>query len=298
MTSRTVHARGFVQNYRVGAVDAVAPDTCAGGVGWAFRALAVGDSVSAEVGGVTSGVGETVAVGSPGVGAVVGSPGVGATGGGVGSATVVVRTGAVGQVVVGIIDGDTDATGGDASVGSAARGAVQTDGRGAVVGARLAGGVGGSMTADGDAVVGAWLAGGVGGSMTGDGGGAVVGAWLAGEVGGSVTVGDGAAVSTAPVGATEGGSVYSGVSDARSTVGVTVDGGRRVGSPVSQPTVATGSCPVRTPGTVEPEFNDAWTTNTPPITAAATPTGSTARSVRRRRLSRSTTCRVVVSECS
>lgn len=104
-------------------------------------------------------------------------------------------------------------------------------------------------------------------------------------------------MSTVPVGAAVGGSAYSGVPDAGSTVWVTVDGGR-VGSVVSQPTVATGSCPVRTPGTVEPVFNEAWITNTPPITAAATPTGSTARSVRRRRLSRETTCRLVGAECS
>ncbi|MEJ7647637.1 MAG: hypothetical protein WKF57_01115 [Nakamurella sp.] len=129
----------------------------------------------------------------------------------------------------------------------------------------------------------------LGGSITMDGVGSVVGGWGASEVGVSLTTGVAAAGSTVPVGATEGGSAYSGVPDAGSTVRVTVDGGRRVGSPGSQPTVATGSCPVRTPGTVEPEFNEAWTTNTPPITAAATPSGSTVRSARRRRLSRAAT---------
>ncbi|MEJ7647636.1 MAG: hypothetical protein WKF57_01110 [Nakamurella sp.] len=72
LTSPTVHAGGFVQNYRVGAVEAVAPGTFAGGVCWAFRAVVVGTCIVAEGGLVTAGVGETVAVGSSGVGALVG----------------------------------------------------------------------------------------------------------------------------------------------------------------------------------------------------------------------------------
>lgn len=156
-----------MQNYRVGAVEAVAPGTFAGGVCWAFRAVVVGTCIVAEGGLVTAGVGETVAVGSSGVGALVGvvpsavgdvvwSVGsvvgdlVGSMTSGVGARVRLVgrrchgpgaigrssgRTGSVGQVAVGIIDGDADAAGGDASVGSAARGAVQTDGGGAVVGA-------------------------------------------------------------------------------------------------------------------------------------------------------------------
>lgn len=178
----------------MGAVEAVAPGTFAGWVGWEFPAVVVGTAIVAEGGLVTARVGETVAVGSPGVDAMLGSSSLGATdavsdvgamlgSSGVGatdrvrSAAVVVRTGSVGQVVGGIIDGegDADATGVDGSVGAwLAGGAVQTDGDSVVVGAWLAGGA--VQTDGGGAVVGAWLAGGVAGSMTADGGGAVVGA--------------------------------------------------------------------------------------------------------------------------